>query len=203
MIRTRGNSADVHGATQTYSIVADAKAFRLSRTAKNQKDFKVTALDDWRRSDTFACLVAPLYQFPRHTSQIYGQAIAKNVVLLGYVHLSFLIDHHRPEMTLGSLWQLPKQLPTSQVAGDYWFALEQHLLTLTTQPIDRLKAYKRADIECATSIGQASIEYWQIKMQAYQGLSRQEAIDRLIRAEKIEQRILAIQRNVEQLHAEP
>ena len=34
----------------TYSLVADAKAFRLSRTAKNQKDFKVQAMDGlaWR-----------------------------------------------------------------------------------------------------------------------------------------------------------
>jgi hypothetical protein len=38
----RADSADVEGATKDYTIVGDAKAFRLSRTAKNQKDFKVT-----------------------------------------------------------------------------------------------------------------------------------------------------------------
>ncbi len=31
VIRTRGNSADVRGETDTYSLVGDAKAFRLSR----------------------------------------------------------------------------------------------------------------------------------------------------------------------------
>ncbi len=64
VIRVRGDSADVLGVTSSYSIVADAKAFRLSRTAKNQKDFKIAALDDWRKEKTYACLVAPLYQYP-------------------------------------------------------------------------------------------------------------------------------------------
>src|ERR1035437_7608433 len=41
VLGARGNSADVYGKTKEYSIVGDAKTFRLSRTAKNQKDFKV------------------------------------------------------------------------------------------------------------------------------------------------------------------
>ena len=51
ILKERADSADVlaespiHG----YSIAADAKAFRLSRTAKNQKDFKVAALSGWRQ----------------------------------------------------------------------------------------------------------------------------------------------------------
>lgn len=64
VLRARGNSADVFGKAAGYSIVGDAKAFRLSRTAKNQKDFKINALDDWRKDSTYACLIAPLYQYP-------------------------------------------------------------------------------------------------------------------------------------------
>src|ERR1022692_4165169 len=41
VIEERADAADVEASTGTYSIVGDAKAFRLSRTAKNQKDFKV------------------------------------------------------------------------------------------------------------------------------------------------------------------
>ena len=49
--KERANCADIivkspiHG----YALVGDAKAFRLSRTAKNQKDFKVKSMVDWRR----------------------------------------------------------------------------------------------------------------------------------------------------------
>ena len=93
VLRARGDSADVFGRTHAYSIVGDAKAFRLSRTAKNQKDFKVQALNDWRKSNTYACLVSPLYQYPRRISQIYEQAIERNVTLLSYIHLKFLLDY--------------------------------------------------------------------------------------------------------------
>ncbi len=47
VIRIRGDAAEVLGKNSKYSIVGDAKTFRLSRTAKNQKDFKIKALDDW------------------------------------------------------------------------------------------------------------------------------------------------------------
>jgi type II restriction enzyme len=39
VLRERADAADVEIVSPDYSFVADAKAFRLSRTAKNQKDF--------------------------------------------------------------------------------------------------------------------------------------------------------------------
>ena len=49
VLRERSDSADVIAESKfhCYTLVADAKSFRLSRTAKNQKDFKVTALSNW------------------------------------------------------------------------------------------------------------------------------------------------------------
>jgi type II restriction enzyme len=75
----RAGRADVEGEAADYSIVGDAKVFRLSRTAKNQKDFKVAALSGWRGKKTYALLVGPLYQFPPKNSQIYEQAIRQKV----------------------------------------------------------------------------------------------------------------------------
>ena len=46
VLRERADVADVECVSNDYSFVADAKTFRLSRTAKNQKDFKVQAMDD-------------------------------------------------------------------------------------------------------------------------------------------------------------
>ena len=46
VLKERADVADVECACDDYSFVADAKAFRLSRTAKNQKDFKVQAMDN-------------------------------------------------------------------------------------------------------------------------------------------------------------
>ncbi len=44
VLKERADAADVEAFAKDYSFVADAKAFRLSRTAKNQKDFKVQAM---------------------------------------------------------------------------------------------------------------------------------------------------------------
>jgi hypothetical protein len=48
--KERADCADIVAKSQfhEYSFVGDAKAFRLSRTAKNQKDFKVKSMHDWR-----------------------------------------------------------------------------------------------------------------------------------------------------------
>lgn len=202
VIRTRGNSADVRGETDFYSLVGDAKAFRLSRTARNQKDFKIAALDDWRSGSTYACLVAPLYQFPSRTSQIYKQALEKNVTLLGYVHLKFLLDH-MPNNSLQPMWDLGTwQQPTAE-AQAYWHQLEAVLVGLAGQSVTVLETYKRSDLQAASQIGSAGIQHWQRIIQDYQKLTREEAITRLRKAEKVDQKIQAIEKTLQQIGINP
>ena len=58
VLKERGDSADVLAESKifSYTFVADAKSFRLSRTAKNQKDFKISALSSWRKDNDYAVL---------------------------------------------------------------------------------------------------------------------------------------------------
>ena len=58
VLKERADAADVEAVANDYSFVADAKVFRLSRTAKNQKDFKVQAMDGWKRGKPFAMIVS-------------------------------------------------------------------------------------------------------------------------------------------------
>lgn len=81
VLKERADVADVECACSDYSFVADAKAFRLSRTAKNQKDFKIQAMDSWKHGRPFAMVVCPFYQLPRRNSQIYQQAAARSVCI--------------------------------------------------------------------------------------------------------------------------
>ena len=46
VLKERANVADVECVDKNYSFVSDAKSFRLNRTAKNQKDFKIHALSN-------------------------------------------------------------------------------------------------------------------------------------------------------------
>jgi type II restriction enzyme len=82
VLKERADAADVECVNNDYSFVADAKAFRLSRTAKNQKDFKVQAMDGWKRGKPYAMIVCPVYQLPSRSSQIYQQAGARSVSLI-------------------------------------------------------------------------------------------------------------------------
>jgi type II restriction enzyme len=188
----------VRGEADTYTLVGDAKAFRLSRTARNQKDFKVAALDDWRSGNTYACLVAPLYQFPSRVSQIYRQALTKNVTLLAYVHLKFLLDY-APSVSLEPLWQIAlHQSPTAE-ARAYWQRLKATLLALTRQTSAVLERYKQRDLQVALQIGQEAIQYWQGVIHGYQQLTREEAIARLRNAEKVDQKIQAIEKTLQHI----
>ena len=83
VIKERADSADVQAESPLYgyTLVADAKAFRMSRTAKNQKDFKVNALSGWRKDANYAVLCAPYFQYPKSQSQIFAQSIENNVCL--------------------------------------------------------------------------------------------------------------------------
>jgi HindIII-like restriction endonuclease len=196
VIRVRGNSADVRGEAEGYTIVGDAKAFRLSRTAKNQKDFKIKSLDDWRQRDTFACLVAPLYQFPGSNSQIYSQAHEKNVTLLSYIHLKFLLDFP-PVQDLRPLWNVAKSLEQTDDAATYWQALDRAILQVTRQSASSLKNYKLLEVAKTREIGQEGIEYWESVKKRYHLLTREEAIANLVKAEKIDAKIVVIRRMID------
>ena len=109
VLQERGDSAEVLAESKIfgYTLVADAKAFRLSRTAKNQKDFKVTALSSWRKDNDYAVLCAPYFQYPVKNSQIYSQALENNVCLVSWEHLIFMIQHKTKEskkLNLSKIW---------------------------------------------------------------------------------------------------
>lgn len=204
VLRTRGNSADVYSKAKNYTIVSDAKCFRLSRTAKNQKDFKVKALNDWRRQDTYALLVSPFSQYPADRSQIYIQAVSQNVSLLSYLHLQFLIEKG-VKGDLEKLWKMPSYIsknykPEEQTRGvTYWQAVDALVCEITKQPIEILKQYKQQEIEKTKDVGQEGINYWTAKIKEFSSLTREQAVKLLIKAQKIEQKIKTIKEAIERV----
>ena len=190
VLRARGDSADVFGRTDAYTIVGDAKAFRLSRTAKNQKDFKIQALDDWRKSNTYALLVSPLFQYPNRQSQIYQQAIERNVTLLSYVHFRFLLIYFDGQ-DLSALWRIGEKLAPSKTD---WDTIDDTVCQIIEMDIEALSKFKLQAIEETRKIGEEGINYWQSRIEAYQQLSQEEAVARLVKAEKIKAKINTIKR---------
>lgn len=199
VMRTRGNSADVFAQSDGYTLIGDAKCFRLSRTAKNQKDFKIKALDDWRRENTYAVLVGPLNQYTGNRGQIYEQAIDRNVTLISYTHLKFLLDNNVNDK-LKRLWEVGMRLKNllrtkADHRGDaYWEEIDKTVLEVTGKNIKNLIKYKLLEVEITKKNGEKAITYWESKIKELSGLSREEAVKRLIKSQKIEQKIQTIQK---------
>jgi len=100
------DAAPVSANGDDYSIVGDAKAFRLSRPPMHQKDFSVEAINKCRKGATFAFLVCPLYQYPSKPNQIYELAVKFNVTLLSYTHIGFMIKRGpEPRPSLKGIWK--------------------------------------------------------------------------------------------------
>ena len=208
----RADSADIIAESRAgynYSLVADAKCFRLSRTAKNQKDFKVSNLSDWRGSENeYAVLVAPYFQYPQNTSQIYSKALENNVCLLTWEHISIMLDKDIKEsekFSLESLWNA-----SQMIARDKTLAFVNAKLCFLPK-IDGYVAKKvgMSEIDFLRLLneykdiivnrGEFEIEYWNDCIADIRKYTREEAIEELIKAKKLYEKISVIRAYIEKL----
>ncbi|MBQ9564166.1 MAG: HindIII family type II restriction endonuclease [Synergistaceae bacterium] len=201
VLRERGDSADVLAESPIfgYTLVADAKAFRLSRTAKNQKDFKVTALSAWRKDAEYAVLCSPYFQYPTKASQIYAQALEHNVCLLSWEHLLFLLEkgvRERKNFSLAPLWGFCKTYSHRVLCSDmkkcfipqFNDALLESLGLGQDAFFMSLNRQKRVIVER----GGQEKAFWINVLERIQRYSREEVIEELIRTKKIHEKIAQI-----------
>ena len=209
IINTRGDSADVTAKSRfhNYSLVADSKTFRLSRTAKNQKDFKVSSLAKWRGDDNYAVLVCPYYQYPRSLSQIFTQALENNVCLLSWEYMSYLLQNSIEEtsdFSLAPIWNI-----SDEIASNTSIANSRQCF-LPTQ-YDTLKAifnqFRLNDFnDFLLSIkdhlkkrGKLEIQYWNCQVDMIKKYSKQQAIDALLYNLGLRQKIETITKFISSL----
>ena len=200
VLSSRGDAADVEARGGGYSLVADAKAFRLSRTAKNQKDFKIQALDVWRRELDFAVLVCPIHQLPGRTSQIYQQAVAWNVCILSYAHLAALVglaDRRNAETAAAGLRVVLERVALmhpSKSAADYWAGINKALVTVLGDDVDLWTVEKRASLAGLAAAREEALAYLQGERDRLLRLSHQQALEELVRAKGVDSRIAQVLR---------
>ena len=197
VLEERADAADVAALCHdSYSLVGDAKAFRLSRTAKNQKDFKVESLHKWKKVAKYACLLAPFYQFPRSNSQIYSQATRYNVTLLSYTHLAFLIRSKQFDCEqLEALWKVATTVDESKGAEAYWTSVEKVVLALTGKSQDDWQRAVKETQDRLSEQGNEQISFWEEKKKQYAAIDHETAIDLLVKALKIDSKIVAIKKH--------
>jgi hypothetical protein len=168
VIEGRADSADVIAEVRKYSVVGDAKAFRLSRTAKNQKDFKVEALNQWKKKSDYACLVCPLYQYPTKTSQIYDQAIRYNVTLLSFTHLGFLLRAPKiqPDQ-FDKIWKVSSTLTSGKEAVPYWNAMSHQVVLAAGSSIEERDKYLLDSKKILHEKAKVQLQFWDPKRKGF------------------------------------
>ncbi len=201
VLKERADSADVLAQSPVfgYTLIADAKAFRMSRTAKNQKDFKVSALSGWRNDNDYAVLCCPYFQYPTRNSQIYAQAIDHNVCLLSWEHLVFLLEHGMKEsmnLNLSALWNFSESYAHKVSAADrkncFLGPFNRAFLELIHCDEDLYDTSLKDQVLTIMQRGDFEKRYWEEQIDIIHGYSREEAISELIQSKKIAERISQI-----------
>lgn len=209
-ITGRGNSADIiaesiHG----YTLVADAKTFRMSRTAKNQKDFKISTLSNWRGMEhEFALLVSPYFQYPSTNSQIYSSSLEHKVCLISWEHILFLLKNNIVEsdaLSLEQIWNAPTRIERdSKIAyADRQNCLFPYINKFVCDRISmEAEDFERLLEACKTGIserGDCEIRYIDEEINTIKGFSREKAVKELIKSRKLEERISSIKSFIKSL----
>lgn len=194
VLKERADATDVEAFADSYSFVADAKAFRLSRTAKNQKDFKIQAMDGWKRGKPYAMVVCPIYQLPAKASQIYQQASVRNVCVFTYSHLSMLVAFARLEGKAAAqelLHQIFKTIPALQPvknAAPYWLAVNKAMLGFSEKLEQLWQEEKQAAMEAIAEAKNEGLTFLAQEREKIMRMGHTEALAELIRVHKIESR---------------
>lgn len=200
VIEERADAADVEARSKTYSLVGDAKAFRLSRTAKNQKDFKVEALNQWKKDADYACLVCPLYQYPTKTSQIYDQAIRYNVSLLSFTHLGFMLRTRALQVKeFDNIWKLSGTLASGKEAAPYWKAMTRQVALATGKSFDDWEKYLLGSKKLLRTQAREQLTFWEREKDRIRQMDHDQAVEALISALRIDSNIAMITRTIADL----
>ena len=182
----RADAADVEAVGAGYSLVADAKVFRLSRTAKNQKDFKIDAMHTWKRGKPHAMVVCPIYQLPARTSQIYQQVIIRSVCIFSYSHLAVILqfcnelgERSAQGLMLAALRCAENLNPTKDSVA-YWTCLNRAMLGFhgAVAPLWRIE--KIAMVEGLNIVKEEALTFLAQQREQIMKMSRAQAIEQLI-----------------------
>ena len=198
VLKERADAADVEAFAPGYSFVADAKAFRLSRTAKNQKDFKVMAMVGWQRGKDYAMVVCPIYQLPNNASQIYQQATTHNICIFTYSHLALLLNFsiaQGPEAAAALLHEIFKVLPATnptKSSSEYWLTINRIMINFSPTVRELWAIEKSASAESIVIAKEEALTFLAKERERIMRMSHEEALIELIKVQKIDSKIRII-----------
>lgn len=208
VLRERSNCADIIAQSKyhNYSLVGDAKAFHLSRTAKNAKDFKVDSMVHWKEDNDFSVLACPYFQYPKSNSQIYRSALNGNVSLFSWEYLYIILSENIREsedVNLRELWNQSHNImqQTNMADANKCFIQQQdanirEIIGLTEEQFNNHFNNIKGSIVYR---GNEEIRYYESEIARIQQLNREDAIRELLISMKLDSKIETIRRFINQV----
>ncbi len=208
VLTQRADCADIIAQSKyhKYSLVGDAKSIRLSRTAKNAKDFKVNSMVHWRGDCDYSVLMHPYFQYPKSNSQIYQDALNGNVCLFAWEYLYIMLKEGIRETQTASLskyWNQSQIIASETLVSNNkkCFLPQQNiniqkLLKITPELFDK---YFSEVIKMLIARGELEIKYWESEIDRVKNLDREDAINELLKSMKLDGKIATIQQFLKQI----
>lgn len=208
VLRERADCADIIAQSHfhSYSLIGDAKAFRLSRTAKNAKDFKVNSMVHWRGDCDYSVLACPYFQYPKNTSQIYKDALDGNVSLFSWEILYILLKENvkeTQELCLKEIWNqsavIAKSTAVDKSKTNFLATQNKNIAKIIGITNDKFEEYFTTIKRLLVSRGSEEIHYYENERERVEKLSRKEAIQELLISMKLNSKIETIKQFIDQL----
>ena len=208
VFQERSNCADIIAQSKfhNYSLVGDAKAFRLSRTAKNQKDFKVDSMVHWKGDNDYAVLACPYFQYPKSNSQIYKSALNGNVSLFSWEYLRILLSigiKETEQLCLKDLWNQSEIISHNTTIDNstkcFLPTQNVNIMNLLNITENDFNNYFNKIKTAIKKRGKSEIVFYQNEIKRIKNLDREEAIRELLASSKIESKINTIHNYIEQI----
>ena len=209
VLTQRADCADVVAQSHyhRYSLVGDAKAFRLSRTARNAKDYKVNSMAIWKGDSEYAVLVCPYFQYPKSNSQIYKEALSGNIALFSWEYLYILLKEGIREsssINLSALWNqsgiISKTTTVSNSKSCFLNQQNQNISKILKITPEKFYEYFNSVKELIVERGNTEIQSYEQEIERVKQLNREEAIAELLRNLKLESKIATIRGFIDQIN---
>lgn len=209
VLTQRADCADVVAQSHyhRYSLVGDAKAFRLSRTARNAKDYKVNSMAIWKGDSEYAVLVCPYFQYPKSNSQIYKEALSGNIALFSWEYLYILLKEGIREsssINLSALWNqsgiISKTTTVSNSKSCFLNQQNQNISKILKITPEKFYEYFNSVKELIVERGNTEIQYYEQEIERVKQQNREEAIAELLRNLKLESKIATIRGFIDQIN---
>ena len=208
VLRERADCADIIAQSKfhEYSLVGDAKAFRLSRTAKNAKDFKVKSMVHWREDCDYSVLACPYFQYPKSSSQIYKDALDGNVSLFSWELLYILLKEDVKEtqdVCLKEFWNqsaiISATTTNDMTKENFLNTQNKNIAKIINITEDKFENYFASVKRHLVERGKEEIHYYENEIERVKGLNLEEAIQELRARMKLDSKIETINKFIIQL----